>query len=337
MRSTFLFFSIFFFILLFYISFASETFALNQKNSVPLQQLQNDSLIEVYCPGLIEDGFSQEALVKTAAGHVAIGSLHIGDCVIGQNGQQQVITAIGVKQVDKCWQITVNNETFFCGIDQLFYDTSLDDWVLIYEIGIVETEIIEKPTVLYRLTVNGEAFSVSYAELLAHNHPAIMITAAPLMASIIPAAAKAVAILGVASATLYSLFARNSGHHKQYNSHNSSSSCSTPPPEDPRNKTKYENMEQVFERAPMGRKLEKVVKRTDFNYKGSKIYQVIEDVEEWGIKKGDWLYLDRMHYDHIEVFNRSGKALRTVLNMDGTRNAAKVRNAAKRNIRQWIN
>ena len=169
--------------------------------------------------------------------------------------------------------------------------------------------------------------------------PEVVVTAAPLVTSIVPAAAKAVGILGVASAALYSLFAKSGGHHTLHHRHHASTSCSTPPPEDPRNKTKYENMEQVFERAPVGKVLEKSVEPTKFSYNNcSKIYRVIRNIKELGLKKGDWLYLDKMHGDHIEVFKRCGKVVRTILNMDGTHNVKKYKQALEecRRITKWI-
>jgi hypothetical protein len=76
-----------------------------------------------------------------------------------------------------------------------------------------------------------------------------------------------------------------------------------------------------------GKKLKDAVESTRFSCKGSKIWRVIKDITEYGIKKGDWLYLDTLHGDHIEVFKKCGKIMRTVLNMDGTKNVAKLQSA----------
>jgi filamentous hemagglutinin len=86
-----------------------------------------------------------------------------------------------------------------------------------------------------------------------------------------------------------------------------------------------------------GKKLKDAVESTRFSYKRvSKIFRAVKDIVEYGIKKGDWLYLDKMHGDHIEVFKKCGKVVRTVLNMDGTVNAAKLAAAAGRDIWEWI-
>jgi len=49
------------------------------------------------------------------------------------------------------------------------------------------------------------------------------------------------------------------------------------------------------------------------------------------LKKGDRFYLDAMHKNHIEVFNRNGK-IKTVLNLDGTENISKLKAAEGRTV-----
>jgi filamentous hemagglutinin len=84
------------------------------------------------------------------------------------------------------------------------------------------------------------------------------------------------------------------------------------------------------------KKLKEAVEGTRFAYDGSKIFRAIKDLREYGVKKGDWLYLDKMHGDHIEVFIKSGKALRTILNIDGTQNMKKLAQAGVRDILKYI-
>ena len=108
-------------------------------------------------------------------------------------------------------------------------------------------------------------------------------------------------------------------------------------PKKPRNNDDYPNMYEVFKKAIVGKILKDSSECTRFSYKGvSKIFRVIKDIEEYGIKRGDWFYLDKMHGDHIEVFCHRGKPLRTILNMDGTQNLTKIEQAGKRTIEKWI-
>ncbi|MDK2600344.1 filamentous hemagglutinin [Bacillus stercoris] len=50
------------------------------------------------------------------------------------------------------------------------------------------------------------------------------------------------------------------------------------------------------------------------------------------LKKGDRFYLDNLHKDHLEVFDKRGN-LRVVLNLDGTLNEAKTKNAIGRKLK----
>lgn len=135
---------------------------------------------------------------------------------------------------------------------------------------------------------------------------------------------------------LFELQKRQEDLKQKYNEVKKSSDNNDEEPKNPRNNDKYENMYEVFARAPIGKKLKDAVKDAARRYKDSKMYRVIKDVEEFGIKKDDWLYLDKMHKDHIEVFCKKGRPLRTVLNMDGTQNLDKLRQAGKRTIEPWI-
>jgi hypothetical protein len=52
--------------------------------------------------------------------------------------------------------------------------------------------------------------------------------------------------------------------------------------------------------------------------------------------KGDYFYLDKTHMDHLEVFDKAGKS-KTVLNLNGTVNAAKADAASGRTISHIVN
>lgn len=84
------------------------------------------------------------------------------------------------------------------------------------------------------------------------------------------------------------------------------------------------NMKQVFGMNDFGTALErntiktKLIAKTD-----SQIYEVIKHLSKYGLKKGDLLYLDKFHGDHIEVFWKNRK-FKTVLNLDGSENIAKL-------------
>ena len=58
--------------------------------------------------------------------------------------------------------------------------------------------------------------------------------------------------------------------------------------------------------------------------KGS--YQVRKDIPGTDLKKGDIFYLDKAEKDHLEVFNKRGKA-KMVLDLDGNLHVTKTKAA----------
>ena len=67
--------------------------------------------------------------------------------------------------------------------------------------------------------------------------------------------------------------------------------------------------------------LKSSVRKTKRQYDGQTIYEVV-DKRIPGLKKGDQLYLDGLHKDHIEVFDKRGR-FRKVINLDGSKNIIK--------------
>jgi len=85
-------------------------------------------------------------------------------------------------------------------------------------------------------------------------------------------------------------------------------------------------MPALFEKNDFGRALGRNCVKTKFvdidtNSQG---YEVTVKLSEFGLKKGDMIYLDKFHRDHIEVF-RNKKCI-DVLSLDGTqyKNAEKA-------------
>ncbi|RSJ54511.1 hypothetical protein D8808_06580 [Streptococcus gordonii] len=93
--------------------------------------------------------------------------------------------------------------------------------------------------------------------------------------------------------------------------------------------TPVNNMQEFFE-TDFGEQLKSSVRKTKRQYDGQTIYEVV-DKSIPGLKKGDQLYLDGSHKDHIEVFDKRGK-FKKVINLDGSVNDVKTKNALGRNI-----
>lgn len=84
------------------------------------------------------------------------------------------------------------------------------------------------------------------------------------------------------------------------------------------------NMGQVFEKSGFGQTLKKSSVKTKFQCRktGAQVYKVTEKIPEYGLKKGDQLCLDTLHFDHIEVYNKGDDVI-FVLNLDGSVNSDK--------------
>lgn len=93
------------------------------------------------------------------------------------------------------------------------------------------------------------------------------------------------------------------------------------------------NMDQFFE-MPFGKLLLKNSTKTAFRYQNP-IYKLTRNISGMRLKKGYFYYLDRLHCDHIEVFDEKLRVA-AVYNLDGLFNDAKFDSAfaAGRNIKK---
>ncbi len=82
-------------------------------------------------------------------------------------------------------------------------------------------------------------------------------------------------------------------------------------------------MTKFFMTSKFGKAIKDRVQKTKKRQQGQSVYRVKENMSEYGLRRGDQLYLDAKHKDHLEVFHKDGSA-KTVLNLDGTENFAKA-------------
>ncbi len=102
--------------------------------------------------------------------------------------------------------------------------------------------------------------------------------------------------------------------------------------EAPKNILKVHTMKEFFENTLFGQELKNKVIKTNYFYKNQPIYKLQQKVQSHTISKGDYFYLDNLHFDHIEVFDQSG-SMKSVLNFDGTINIEKTKKAYGRTIK----
>ena len=95
-------------------------------------------------------------------------------------------------------------------------------------------------------------------------------------------------------------------------------------------RTKVNNMGEFFE-DDFGKSIKGNVAKTKKQFQGQNIYEVTKKTNNPYLKKGDKFYLDNLHKDHIEVFDKRGN-LRAVLNLDGTLNEVKTKSAIGRKL-----
>jgi len=64
---------------------------------------------------------------------------------------------------------------------------------------------------------------------------------------------------------------------------------------------RYCTMNEFLKNTKMGQDIKnKIVKKREFTPRD--IYQVLETIPQYNLKKGDYIYVDRKHCDHLEVF-----------------------------------
>ena len=102
---------------------------------------------------------------------------------------------------------------------------------------------------------------------------------------------------------------------------------------------KVNNMSEFFSRTPLGKMLKLNSERTGKTYQSVPVYRMSEKMKigDVDLKKGDHFYLDKLHGDHVEVFNKRGK-IKEVLDFGGNRLENKLDEARKeaRNIKDLM-
>lgn len=89
------------------------------------------------------------------------------------------------------------------------------------------------------------------------------------------------------------------------------------------------NMDEFFE-TKFGSELKDNSTKTKKRVDGQTVYKV--DKKTGNLKKNDQVYLDGLHKDHLEVFDKNGN-LRTILNLDGSINLDKYYKAMGRKLK----
>src|SRR5690606_25201565 len=85
------------------------------------------------------------------------------------------------------------------------------------------------------------------------------------------------------------------------------------------------NMSEFVRQSGFGTQIGAGSQKTRQIYQGQSVYKADSAIGSY-IDEGDKFYLDAMHKNHLEVFDRNGK-IKAVLNLDGTLNDSKTKKA----------
>ncbi|SUA53367.1 Possible hemagglutinin (DUF638) [Oligella ureolytica] len=97
------------------------------------------------------------------------------------------------------------------------------------------------------------------------------------------------------------------------------------------NKGAVGNMKEFFSQSGFGKQLEANSTKTSKIVQGQSVYRADKDIGS-SIKKGDLYYLDGQHKNHIEVFDKTGRA-KAVLNLNGSYNEQKTKGSNGRELK----
>ena len=91
----------------------------------------------------------------------------------------------------------------------------------------------------------------------------------------------------------------------------------------------YNRTEDWINEHQFGQKIKKSLERSQYTNQGKRAFKVIKDIENCdGFKKGDYVVVDAMHRDHLEVFGKD-KKWKSVANFDGSKNIEKTKQGMK--------
>jgi hypothetical protein len=97
---------------------------------------------------------------------------------------------------------------------------------------------------------------------------------------------------------------------------------------------KYHRTEDWIKEHPFGQQIKNDLIRSGYVNQGKRAFEVLKNIDECtSFKKGDYVVIDALHKDHLEVFDKSTK-WKQVANLDGTLNVEKTNRGKKESRRQ---
>lgn len=131
---------------------------------------------------------SPATMIKTKTGTVPVYNLKVGDKVVSNNNDTNVeVKKIEVLLVDSLVKIETDEETFYCSLDQYFFDPSIFGWVSAEDLTTENTlidfnlnfhkcinvSIIKIDSLVYDISLDfPHLFFITDSQILTHNNPA---------------------------------------------------------------------------------------------------------------------------------------------------------------------
>jgi filamentous hemagglutinin len=294
-------------------------------------------------------GFGPDTLVKVPDGYKPISQLTVGDSVIscdcnGNISQERILLTTKYCSEEVCHCKTKESGDFYVGVNQLFVDPETNALVLPDQLDVNYQcfcqNVDDQTTELHEIIIGGNhLFYVITDDILVHNMIQIPLEVIECVGNQfflnLPDQYEKLLCAGFLLAVefynnipqkLYII--EDTDKEKNLLLSKNDSNRDTQlyrfgAPED-----KYCSMNEFLKNTKMGQDIKnKIVKKREFTPRD--IYQVLETIPQYNLKKGDYIYVDRKHCDHLEVFGKNRLA-RTVLNFNGSINKVKAKNAEGR-------
>lgn len=299
---------------------------------------------------ILHAGFPQNTLIRTDKSYRTIQEFSSQDTLLAFDlndswlATSKVIYTLSLS-VENCYRIHFAHDSILCSDYQKFYDPLLKKWLRARELTEqsyllnangdhircirIEKIVQNLPVTMYEISLESpHTYFVSQAQILTHN-------VTPVLIGLSWAFGEGISLTGIGIGLgrlglgLWQKFGANQkttfAQIQQECKINSAGG--TPDPDDEK---KIENMKKFFQ-SEFGKKIEKSLEKTYKIHQGKTVYRVKEKIPEYGLKKGDQLYLDNLHKDHLELFGKDNKIV-AVLNLDGTKNVIKSIKAAGRTL-----
>lgn len=296
-------------------------------------------------------GFTFDTLVKVPDGYKPISQLVVGDTIVscdhdGKKVHEKVLLTTQYYSEKVC-HCTSESNNFYAGSGQLIFNAATKSFVLPHELSINDDcacqTIDNKEIELYEIIISGNnhLFYITESDIPVHNMIEIPLEIIQLVgnqmtfrlndvyAALLHAGfIFAVEFFNNVPQKLYLvqdtdteknlLLAKNNANKNTvfYRPHNS--------------KERYCSMNEFFKNTKFGRDIKNRLRKVhQLQYKGA--YEVIEDIGQYNLKKGDIIYVDRAHCDHLEWFDSHGNPI-GVLNFDGLNNQSKSNRISGRKL-----